>query len=226
MLSRALAVLGVAVWSFLVLPPALRLADSPGDWLIALGLGLVAPVLILWQLNRAVAHHEQTRRSRPAVGVKRRELLRALAEYGELTPAMAAMRTSLTIDEAASLLDELARQGRLRLTERDGGPTYALLDGDRPAAIAPADDTSRPASADAFPGEPATGRPEPLAEPLSDREREVLVLLATGRSNQEIAAALVLSIGTVKTHTNNIYRKLGVRSRTEAIARARALAIV
>jgi LuxR family maltose regulon positive regulatory protein len=67
-------------------------------------------------------------------------------------------------------------------------------------------------------------RPTPavsLVEPLSEREQEVLRLLAAGRSNQEIADALYVTVGTVKTHTHRIYAKLGVRGRTEAIARGR-----
>jgi LuxR family maltose regulon positive regulatory protein len=65
-----------------------------------------------------------------------------------------------------------------------------------------------------------------LIEPLSDREREVLRLIADGLPNQEIAAKLIVSLGTVKTHINNIYRKLDVNSRTQAIHRARELALL
>ena len=62
-----------------------------------------------------------------------------------------------------------------------------------------------------------------LPEPLSLREQEVLELIAAGLTNQEIADKLVISPETVKKHTGTIYSKLGVRSRTEAVARARAL---
>jgi LuxR family maltose regulon positive regulatory protein len=62
-----------------------------------------------------------------------------------------------------------------------------------------------------------------LIEPLSDRELEVLRLIADGYSNQEIAARLVVALSTIKTHINNIYGKLGVQSRTQALARARTL---
>jgi LuxR family maltose regulon positive regulatory protein len=67
------------------------------------------------------------------------------------------------------------------------------------------------------------GTPAALPEPLTPREKEVLELLAAGLSNREIGEQLVISPQTVKKHTGNIYGKLGVSSRTEAAARARAL---
>jgi LuxR family maltose regulon positive regulatory protein len=63
-------------------------------------------------------------------------------------------------------------------------------------------------------------------EPLSDREIEVLQLISEGLSNAIIASRLFLSLGTVKTHARNIYGKLGVHNRTEAVARARVLGIL
>ncbi len=62
-----------------------------------------------------------------------------------------------------------------------------------------------------------------LVEPLSERELEVLRLIAAGQSNQEIAATLVIAVSTVKKHINNLYGKLEVQSRTQALVRARAL---
>ena len=59
-------------------------------------------------------------------------------------------------------------------------------------------------------------------ETLSDREIEVLRLIAEGLTNREIADRLFISLTTVKTHTSNIYSKLGVNSRTQALVRARA----
>jgi LuxR family maltose regulon positive regulatory protein len=66
----------------------------------------------------------------------------------------------------------------------------------------------------------------PLVEPLTAREQEVLTLLASGCSNQEIAGKLVITLHAVKKHTGNIYGKLGVNSRTQAIARARELQLL
>nr|MBN1230155.1 hypothetical protein [Anaerolineae bacterium] len=63
-------------------------------------------------------------------------------------------------------------------------------------------------------------------EPLSDRELEVLCLIAEGRSNSEAADQLVVSLNTVKKHATNIFNKLGVTSRTQAVARARSLGIL
>ena len=58
---------------------------------------------------------------------------------------------------------------------------------------------------------------------MSERELEVLQLLAAGRSNRQIASELFVSVGTVKTHLNNLYRKLVAHSRTQALALAREL---
>jgi LuxR family maltose regulon positive regulatory protein len=65
-----------------------------------------------------------------------------------------------------------------------------------------------------------------LIEPLSEREQEVLQLIADGLTNPEIASRLFLSLNTVKTHTRSVYGKLGVHSRVQAVARARALGIL
>jgi LuxR family maltose regulon positive regulatory protein len=65
-----------------------------------------------------------------------------------------------------------------------------------------------------------------LPEPLSAREAEVLALMAAGESNGEIAGRLFVSVTTVKTHLNNVYRKLGTSSRTRAVARARELGLI
>lgn len=63
-------------------------------------------------------------------------------------------------------------------------------------------------------------QPEPMAEPLTERETEVLALLARGRANKEIARDLIIGEKTVKTHVSNILGKLGVQSRTQAALHA------
>jgi len=65
-----------------------------------------------------------------------------------------------------------------------------------------------------------------LVEPLSERELEVLELFAEGLTNQEIGSRLFLALNTVKAHSSNIYGKLGVHSRTQAVAKARALGLL
>jgi LuxR family transcriptional regulator, maltose regulon positive regulatory protein len=65
-----------------------------------------------------------------------------------------------------------------------------------------------------------------LPEALSERELEVLQLIAAGKSNRRIATELFVSVGTVKTHLNNLYRKLDSHSRTQAMARARELKLL
>jgi LuxR family transcriptional regulator, maltose regulon positive regulatory protein len=65
-----------------------------------------------------------------------------------------------------------------------------------------------------------------LVEPLSMRELEVLQVIAEGLSNQEVANRLYLSLHTVKVHARNIYAKLGVKNRTQAVAKGRALGIL
>ena len=65
-----------------------------------------------------------------------------------------------------------------------------------------------------------------LVEPLSNRELEILRLVATGASNKEIAATLVIAEGTVKNHVTNILGKLGVRDRTQAALKVKELGLV
>ncbi|MEZ4568947.1 MAG: response regulator transcription factor [Thermomicrobiales bacterium] len=68
--------------------------------------------------------------------------------------------------------------------------------------------------------------PQALDEPLTDRELEVLALLGAGITNQEIADRLFVSVGTVKRHTHNIYGKLSVSNRTQAIVKGQELRLL
>lgn len=88
-----------------------------------------------------------------------------------------------------------------------------------PAVSAPAGDTP--------PKQPARELAAPeLIEPLSERELEVLQLIAQGLTNREVAARLYLSLHTVKVHARNIYGKLAVKNRTQAVAKGRSLGLL
>jgi DNA-binding CsgD family transcriptional regulator len=78
-------------------------------------------------------------------------------------------------------------------------------------------------------GQPELANPDPFVPPgvaLSEREMDVLMALASGKTNTEVAADLYISVGTVKSHSANIYRKLEAKNRTEAVARARELGLL
>lgn len=224
MWARFLAALGVGLWCFFLLFASLGiivdrgLADVGIAWFGVFGLGVVAPVLLLWQINRAIATHE-ARQTIPGERAKEKELLGVLEERRELTPATAAMRTSLTVEEASKMLEDLARKGHLELLTQDGVVAYALAE---PGGRQPGEKIA--ALPEAEPGVSET--PRRLDDPLSERELEVLTLLASGRTNSEVARDLFVSVGTVKSHTGNIYRKLGARNRAEALARARELGVL
>jgi ATP/maltotriose-dependent transcriptional regulator MalT len=223
MLTRILAVIGVGVWCLFILLVSVAfvidrgLADVGIVWLAVFGIGVVGPVLLLRQINHAIATHEASRRA--ASGVREKELLGALEERGGLTPAKAAMRTSLTVDEAAKMLEELARKGHLEMQTEEGSVTYSLSRTNRRGL--PDGD---PASLLARSG--GNGASPRLEDPLSEREIEVLTLLASGKTNSEVAGDLFVSVGTVKSHTGNIYRKLGAKNRAGALARARGLGLI
>ena len=70
---------------------------------------------------------------------------------------------------------------------------------------------------------PKLAQPEPM---LTEREREVLTLIAAGSTNREIAEQLYLSPHTVKEHTSAVYRKLGARNRAEAVQRAQRIGLI
>ena len=183
-------------------------------WWLALVFGAVVPIAL------AVLDRPGLTSKRPDDRkTKERELLHALAQRGEITPATAAMRTSLTVDEASKMLEELARKGHLKLRVEDGIMAYALRERDRHETP---DKVSAPLERESE----SDGAPQQLDDPLSERELEVLSLLASGKTNSEVARDLFVSVGTVKSHTGNIYRKLDAKNRAEALARARELKVL
>jgi len=218
-LTRILAVLGVGVWCILILLMSVAFVIDRGlanvgiVWLAVFGIGVVAPILLLGQTNRTIAAHEASRRA--PTNTKEKELLGALEEHGRLTPATAAMRTSLTVDEASEMLEELVHKGHLEASTDQGTAAYALAGRELQGL---------PSGAPAQPG--GNGASRSLEDPLSERELEVLGLLASGKTNSEVAGELFVSVGTVKSHTGNIYRKLGARNRADALNRAHSLGLI
>jgi len=143
-------------------------------------------------------------------------LLKALAfqALGDMPSALISLERALTLAET---------EGYVRLFLEEGPPMARLLYQAAERGIHPAYAGRLLA---AFPEAPSRLPPSPLVEPLTERERQVLQLIAEGMTNKEIAQELILSVGTVKVHAHNIYGKLGVSGRTQAIAKARELGIL
>ena len=133
----------------------------------------------------------------------------------------------MTVDDAVAVAGPCAGARRARglraPVPRRGACHGRLLAG--AARRSPASYASRLLGAfDDRPALPA--RRQPLVEPLSERELEVLRLLASDLDGPEIAAELFISLNTLRTHTRNIYAKLGVSSRRAAVTRAAELGLL
>ena len=152
-------------------------------------------------------------------------LLQALAHQaqGNIPPAVVPLERALALAEP---------EGYFRIFVDEGAPMAALLRRAASRGVAPAyvskllDALDAEAPTRRGPTGPESPVAQPLEEPLSERELEVLRLVATGLSNRDIARELVLATGTVKKHINNIFTKLNVRSRTQAVAQATELGIL
>lgn len=135
---------------------------------------------------------------------------------GNIPQALVALETALFLAQP---------EGFVRIFVDEGPPMRELL---RHAASRGIEPQYVAFLLEAFPlASDNTPAPEqPLIDPLSERELEVLSLISAGLSNQAVADELVISLGTVKAHTASIYRKLNVNSRTQATARARELRLL
>ena len=155
---------------------------------------------------------------RAAVEIRAVQAL-ALHALGHQSQAADAVQGALALAEP---------EGYVRLFADEGEPMRRVLE--RAARNAPSPYLARlleacgmasRTSAEATPGQASSG-----ADALTPREVEVLRHIALGLSNDQIAQRLVLAKGTVKKHVNNVYGKLGVRSRTQALARGRELGLI
>ena len=142
-------------------------------------------------------------------------VLQALAHFqnGDADAALAVIRESLAL---------AAPGGCIRIFIDEGAPMRDLLSQAAARGILP-DYTCRLLAA--FEPQPPPAA-QPLIEPLSERELEILALVADGFSNHEISEQLFISVNTVKGHNRNIFDKLHVKRRTEAVARARELGLI
>lgn len=144
----------------------------------------------------------------------------ALSAAGETAPAL----------EALKLAVSLAQPGRYHNIFRRGPALYRLLvelpvNNVTGAYVRYLLDSFEPSQA-VVAKETSPSQPQSLAEPLSERELEILGLLCKGLSVPEIARQLYISVNTLKAHSQNIYSKLGVHSRVEAINQAHELGLV
>ena len=140
-------------------------------------------------------------------------VLQALVRHarGDARAALAALHRAVTLAEPAGLV---------RVFADEGAPMAALLTALRRTGDAPA--VRRLLAATAPTGADPHRRGE-LVDPLTERELDVLRLLASDLAGPEMARALFVSLNTLRTHTKNVYAKLGVNSRRAAVRRAREL---
>ncbi len=207
------------------LPPAEYLREFEDLTLARVLLAQDGPDRALPVLDRLLPAAEADGRTATVIETQALRAL-ALAALGQVGAAVEALSQAL----------ELARpEGLMRVFLDEGAPMADLLrrlqleKGDpsafaRRLLVAFGEEEGAPAALSA--GDPAGDRPSPLVEPLSGREMEVLHLLARGLTNAEIALQLTISVATVKSHTGNIYGKLNVHTRRQAVARARSLSLL
>ena len=131
MSPKAQAVTGVVTGGLILLAAALLIAFTQFWWLIFIFGWAVFPAFGVFA--RGVAGLVDTRSEPPAANARERELLEALQSSGELTPAQAAMETSLTVNEADEMLKDLAAKGHLDVRVRGGGLFYGLWESDSEA---------------------------------------------------------------------------------------------
>jgi DNA-binding NarL/FixJ family response regulator len=179
---------------------AIEVVGAVGDGLEAVERAQEArPDIVLMDLRMpGLDGAEATRRIRAALPETQVLVLTTYADDDSLFPALeAGARGYLTKDASAEEIEQAIRAVASGRTHLDPAVQQRLV-------------------AAALDARPSTGE-APLPDGLTAREAEVLKLIATGLSNAEIAAALVVSSATVKTHVNRIFAKTGARDRAQAV---------
>ena len=145
-------------------------------------------------------------------------MLQALARRrrGDPAAALAPLERALTLAEPEGYVRVFVDEGAADGCPARGGRRRGIIARATSARLLSAFAATRPRPT----GAAGAGG---LVEPLSDRELDVLRLLATDLGGPEIARELVVSLNTVRTHTKNIYAKLGVNNRRAAVSRAEEL---
>lgn len=227
-----------AVW-----PEGVRILLAQGDlraarrWVAAWGLSL-AEEPVLWRAHEYLALTRLTvAEGRPEAALPLLRSLQAIAVAGGckgLEAEICLVLAQANQDDTAGALAHVeaalkvtAPEEFVRLFADEGQPIITLLEqiGDHdyvPHLLAML--TKRPATPAPEPS-PALTTP-PLVEPLTERQLEILKLIAAGYSNQEIAGELFLGVSTVKWHLLGIFGKLQVKNRTQAVAHGRQLGLI
>ena len=168
----------------------------------------------------------QTKEKGPLAEHLRVTILQAVALQmsGDTDGALQALEGALVSAEPGNLI---------RSFIDEGPPMTQLLTAARARGIMPATTSKLLAAAEATTprdagdsGLPGPADQQPLIEPLSERELEILHLVALGLTNRQISERLFITVSTVKGHNQRIYGKLQVQRRTEAVARARDLGLI
>jgi LuxR family maltose regulon positive regulatory protein len=223
-------------------PGKLSIPDLETARAITYQRGLIANCALRVMLHRSQATHDVASLN---AGIELADRLIDLAQQGRYLPIelvalllRARMQAALGNDRA-SLTDivtalELAEPDGMMLFVDEGPAIKPLLQAAADRAATP--DRLKTYARELLAAFPTTARVVPpseipvaaeqLIEPLSKRELEILQLIGEGYSNQEIADRLVITLHTVKKHSSNIFTKLGVTSRTQAVARARQLGLL
>ncbi len=216
-----------------------RLADAQA-WAVERGLSVNDELSFLHEFEHIILARILMAQNQIGPAVELLERLLQAAESGERTGSAIEILVSLAVahqaqNEIPAALAALARaldlaepEGYVRIFVGEGDPMRILLEEAAAASISPVYVGRLRA---AF-GEPEVSAPvnqslaQPLIEPLSDRELDVLKRLGSELSGPEIADTLMISLNTLRTHTKNIYSKLGVNSRRAAVSRGQELGLI